>query len=215
MSYKLCIFDLDGTLLDSLAHIVRCMLTTCERMNIEAPESGFIRRGIGLPILDQVHRLFPEMSNNEKSRFLEVFKEKYYGCQSQYELFPGVMEALSALKSRGVLLAIATGMSRRGLNEVLELTGMAQFMDATRCADDCPSKPSPIMLQEIINELGVSSDDALMVGDTEYDVLAAKNAEVPVLVVNYGAYDVEQLVELEPLAVISNIAEVLSYVVAS
>lgn len=215
MRYKLCIFDLDGTLLDSLAHIVRCHIDTCIKMGIEQPDFRFIRRGIGLPITDQVQRLFPEMDNQKKSQFLEIFKQGYYGYDSQYELFSGVIETLTELKSKGVFLAIATGMSRRGLDEVLEKTGLGDLMDASRCADECPSKPDPAMLLELMDQVGVAPNEALMVGDTQYDVLAAKNAEIPVLVVNYGAHDIERLEKLEPLGVISLIDEVCGYVANS
>ena len=138
---KAIIFDLDGTLLDSLGHIVRCVIQASTDMGLAVPDSCVIRRGLGLPIVDQVQRLFPDLSNDRKMQLLEILKSCYYGPSVKFELFPDVLVALSQLKSEGVFLAIATGMGRRRLDELLANTELGVLMDCTRCADECPSKP--------------------------------------------------------------------------
>ena len=111
------------------------------------------------------------------------------------------------LHEAGHFLAVATGKGRQGLNKVLRQTGLEEFFHTTRCADECHSKPHPQMLHEIMDYVGVGADNALMIGDTEYDLQMATNAGVNSLAVSYGVHDKQRLVDCRPLDCLSSVEE--------
>jgi phosphoglycolate phosphatase len=119
---------------------------------------------------------------------------------AEIPLFAGAEEAIREFHAAGFLLAVATGKGRRGLDRVLEHTGLRPYFHATRCADESFSKPHPQMLLELMERLGASPDKTLMIGDTSHDLQMAVNAGVPSLGAAYGAHPREGLVEFAPLA---------------
>jgi phosphoglycolate phosphatase len=112
---------------------------------------------------------------------------------------------LHALKDRGHRLAVATGKSRRGLDEALDQVGLRALFDATRTAEETAGKPHPQMLHELMDELGVAPERTLMVGDTTHDLQLAINAGTPALAVSFGAHPVAELEALRPLAVLHDV----------
>ena len=106
-------------------------------------------------------------------------------------------------------MAVATGKGRAGLEKVLFETGLETVFSATRCADETQSKPHPQMLLEILQELRIEPHQALMVGDTEYDLLMAMGASVAPIAVSYGVHERERLSEHQPLACLDSISELL------
>jgi phosphoglycolate phosphatase len=123
-------------------------------------------------------------------------------------LFPGVREGLEALNNRGHLLAVATGKSRRGLDRVLATSGLAEYFVATRCADEAFSKPHPRMLEDILQQTGMTGTQSIMVGDTTYDLLMARSAGVAGLAVSYGVHGRDDLLAQAPLACCDSFDEV-------
>jgi phosphoglycolate phosphatase len=122
-------------------------------------------------------------------------------------LFDGAARLVQELHGAGRLLGVATGKSRRGLDEALVASGLSGLFHATRCADETYSKPHPAMLEALIDELGVATDRTLMIGDTEYDMELARNARVAAVAVGYGAHAPERLLAHQPLACVMSIAE--------
>jgi len=118
-----------------------------------------------------------------------------------------VAETLDWLRSRGHLLAVATGKSRRGLDLVLSSTGLGGHFQATRCADETFSKPHPEMLLQIMDELGARGPETLMVGDTEYDMQMARSAGAHALAVCYGVHSPERLMAQGPLGCLAGLAD--------
>jgi phosphoglycolate phosphatase len=102
---------------------------------------------------------------------------------------------------------VATGKSRKGLSRDFHETGLGQYFHASRCADECFSKPHPAMLLELIEELQVAADKTLMIGDTTHDLQMAQSAGVASLAVGYGAHSKESLLALSPLAYVNNTQE--------
>jgi phosphoglycolate phosphatase len=98
------------------------------------------------------------------------------------------------------MLAVATGKGRRGLDLSLQRSGLQQYFLATRCVDECCSKPDPQMLFEIMDELGSEPSRTLMIGDTVHDLQMAKNAGVAGVAVSYGAQQLENLLPYGPVA---------------
>ena len=122
-------------------------------------------------------------------------------------LFNGANELLAELRARHHWLAVATGKSRRGLNEALRLTGLDRLFDATRTADETAGKPSPLMLHELMRELGCEPARTLMVGDTTHDLQMAQNAGCPAVAVSYGAHEPENFAAFAPLYVAHSVAD--------
>jgi len=120
-------------------------------------------------------------------------------CLRNIVLFDGVTTALTALAAQGITLAVATGKSRRGLDRALEATSLGQLFAATRTQDDCPSKPHPAMLLELMEQLGSTPQRTLMVGDTSHDLKMAQNAGTHSIGVCYGAHPREELAACTPL----------------
>jgi phosphoglycolate phosphatase len=123
-------------------------------------------------------------------------------------LFAGARRVIETLAARDYLLAVATGKGRRGLNMALQATGMNEYFHATRCADETASKPHPEMLEQILDELGVLPREALMIGDTEYDLQMATHAGMPALAVCYGVHAAERLQRLKPLDCLESITDI-------
>ena len=131
---------------------------------------------------------------------VERYRHHYLSSDHELVLFDGTSELIEALHGRGHLLAVATGKSRKGLDRALGFSGLGRFFHATRCADECFSKPHPQMLDELLDELGVAAESCLMIGDTTHDLQMARNAGVAALAVSFGAHPVEQLEAEAPLA---------------
>jgi len=125
--------------------------------------------------------------------------------------FDGTLQMLEALKARGHLLAVATGKSRRGLDDALGTSALRGLFDATRTADETASKPDPRMLHELMNDLQVAPERTLMIGDTTHDLLLAKNAGVAGIGVSYGAHDHGAFAEFAPRFVAHSTAELAAW----
>ena len=206
MRYDLLVFDWDGTLMDSAARIVRSMRAAFTELGLVPPAPDAARNVIGLGLSHAVTELAPDLDAATHTRVIERYRAHYLELDdTPTPLFPGAAEVVAGLAAQGYLLAVATGKSRRGLDQALAQSGLGAHFHATRSADETFSKPHPQMLLELLDELGVSADRALMIGDTEYDLLTARNAGVDALAVCYGAHAPERLLALGPLACLAAI----------
>ena len=207
--YDLIVFDWDGTLMDSERKIVRCMSAAAADLGLVDPGADAIRQIIGLGLDEAMEALFPQAPAALRQHLTLRYREHFLGLdQTDMPLFPGVEEGLPRLTQEGFLLAVATGKGRRGLDRVLDETGTRRYFAATRCADESFSKPHPGMLEDILEQTGVPRDRALMVGDTTYDMLMARNAGIAALAVSYGAHGRAQLLECAPLGCVDSFAEI-------
>ncbi len=207
--FKLLIFDWDGTLMDSVMRIVACVQASAEDLSLPVPAESAARDTIGLGLDEAMARLFPESDAKEKSRVVERYRHHYlFANKIPTPLFDGAYEVVERLQSEGYLLAVATGKGRTGLNRVLDQSKLGQLFHTTRSVDEARSKPDPDMLLQILDELGVDADKALMIGDTEYDMNMANNAGVKALGVSYGVHDKQRVLACSPLACVDNVAEI-------
>ena len=207
MRYELIVFDWDGTLMDSAATIVDCIQSACRDLGLTVPEERRAAHVIGLGLADALAYAIPGLPANEYASVAERYRHHFLLRDPHIPLFPGTREMLVDLKRRGHELAIATGKSSRGLERALRATGLSDLFTATRCADQCASKPAPDMLQELIEELASEAERTLMVGDTVHDLQMAANAGVHALAVGHGAHRREDLLALDPIACVDNTAE--------
>ncbi|MFA5242194.1 MAG: HAD-IA family hydrolase [Sulfuricella sp.] len=198
--FDLLVFDWDGTLMDSAATIVASIQAASRDIGADEPSEAAARHIIGLGLNEAIAALFPDMKATDYGRLAERYRVHFMAQDAEIPLFAGADEAIQELHAEGFLLAVATGKGRRGLDRVLDHTGLRPYFHATRCADESFSKPHPQMLQELMERLGTSPDKTLMIGDTSHDLQMAVNAGVPCLGAAYGAHPREGLVGFAPLA---------------
>ncbi len=205
----LFVFDWDGTLCDSTDKIVLCMQKAAAKIGLEQKTADQVRNIIGLGLPEAIRHLYPSIDAAAVSALRSAYSEVYaIEDKVSSQLFPGVLESLHKIRASGFKLAVATGKSRRGLDRVLRNLGLANFFDATRCADETESKPHPKMLNELLLELGSHARDAFMVGDTEYDMEMAMRAEVPCIAVSYGAHALPRLLPYRPVKCLDEFAQI-------
>lgn len=209
--YDLIVFDWDGTLMDSAAAIVQAIVLAARDLGLEAPPEARARHVIGLGLSDALRQAVPDLPESEYPRMVERYRHHYLSRDHELVLFEGVFEMVVGLAEAGRMLAVATGKSRVGLNRALAHSGLGDFFHATRCADECFSKPHPEMLQQLLGELGVDRQRALMVGDTTHDLLMARNAGVDALGVTFGAHPRSVLESEAAVALVDTPAELAAW----
>jgi len=213
MSYKAIVFDWDGTLVDSESHIVDCIGYAADQLGLAALSYDRRKSIIGLGMREALLELYPELDHAQIVAMREHYAAHFFGRKTEpYDLFPGVLDTLEALKSKGVSLAVATGKSRNGLDKALQSTGLGRFFDIERCADETRSKPDPLMLKEIAAHYQYDYKDMLMVGDTSYDMSMAQQVNMPAVAVSYGVHALEDLHPYQPVKVIDALPVILELV---
>lgn len=199
--YKLIIFDWDGTVMDSVAKIVNCISSSAVALNVIPPSDIAIKNIIGMSLEKAIAVLFPAQIAQHQA-LITGYKKQYQIDTTPTPVFANVANVLNALKHSGVMLAVATGKGRDGLERLLDKSALRCYFSVTRTSDDAQSKPSPDMLYQLLKELGVSVDDALMIGDTQIDMAMAKAAGMDRLGVTMGVHNAQQLSEFSPIATV-------------
>ena len=200
-SFDLIAFDWDGTLFDSTTLIVRCIQAACRDLGVAVPSDADAAYVIGLGLHDALKHAVPGL---EPARYPDLggrYRHHYTERQHELVLFPGTLPMLQALKARHHFLAVATGKNRRGLDDALAHSQLHGMFDATRTADETAGKPHPLMLQQLMQQVGVTPERTLMIGDTTHDLMLARNAGTARVAVSYGAHEPESFAEHEPLFV--------------
>ncbi len=204
--FDLIVFDWDGTLMDSTAAIVDSLCNAATELNVPVPERKNAAHVIGLGLREAWKTVCPGLEEHLYPKLVALYRKHYLVNSLKITLFNGVETMLKDLARNGHQLAIATGKSRAGLNRVLKETGLATCFDGTRTVDESFSKPHPSMLLELSEELQVSTNRMLMVGDTSHDLMMAQNAGVASIAVNYGAHPVWKLETMHPLYIADSVA---------
>lgn len=207
----LVIFDWDGTLMDSTARIVECLCAAACDSQLPVLPAEQARSIIGLGLPEAIRQLYPDIDEAACRRMRDHYAARFIAAEaSPCQLYPGVIEVLSTLREQGTVMAVATGKSRRGLDRVWASSGIGEFFIASRCADESRSKPHPAMLHQLLAELSMSPQQALMVGDTCFDVDMAHNAGMRSTALTWGAHSRQQLINSKPHYVIDDIAALMS-----
>jgi phosphoglycolate phosphatase len=188
-NFDLVVFDWDGTLFDSTALITRCIQAACADVGVAVPSDTQASYVIGMGLIEALQHAAPGLPRERYPELGARYRHHYTACQHEVMFFDGTLAMLETLKSRGHLLAVATGKSRRGLDDALNTSALRGLFDATRTADETASKPDPRMLHELMNDLQVPPGRTLMIGDTTHDLQLALNAGVASIGVSYGAHD--------------------------
>lgn len=206
--YKLIVFDWDGTLMDSTGHIVNCMQHAIKNLSFPALDDKEVRHIIGLGLYEAVQTLYPDHDINTLVPLAEEYRTIWLNNPVETPLFDNAYDLIARLNQQDCFLGVATGKSRQGLNKVLKSSRLGTFFHATRCADECHSKPHPQMLEELMDYLGVLPQETIMIGDTEYDLIMAHNAGADSLAVTSGAHDAETLKTCKPKAILDDLYQV-------
>ena len=205
--FELIVFDWDGTLMDSAATIVASLQAAARDLGVAPPTEQAARQVIGLGLTQALQAAMPQLAPDQYGKLADRYRAHYLKQDQELSLFDGVATLLDELAASGKLLAVATGKSRMGLQRALEVSGLKHRFVASRCADECHSKPHPQMLEELQAELGVSAEDTVMIGDTTHDLQMAHNAGVGAVAVAYGAHGREQLDAEKPLYCAESVAD--------
>lgn len=206
--FKLLIFDWDGTLMDSQGRIVTSFQSVIAEMKLEERPYATIRNIIGLGLDKAIATIYPLLNASERLHFADRYRTHFLDVnQLETPLFPNVSETMHHLHTLGYQLAVATGKSRAGLDRSMRESGLGPLFCSTRCAEETCSKPDPQMLHEIIDEMAMTTDDAVMIGDTEYDLEMANNAKMASIGVSYGVHEETRLLACHPLICLSDLAQ--------
>jgi len=203
-NYDLIIFDWDGTLSDSAGAIINSIKDASIKNNIEIPPERSMRAIIGLGLDEAFEKLFPDQLNHHLDDLKNDFREFYLNYVDDIAMFDGVDVGIKMLFNQGFKLAVATGKSRRGLNNALNKTNLNIFFSFTRTMDECFSKPHPQMINEILENLFIEPERAIMVGDSIYDLEMARNASIDSIAVTYGSHTHDELNHYPTKALIDN-----------
>ena len=199
-TYELLVFDWDGTLADSAALIVTGMQRAIVELKLPARTDPQIRELIGLGFHDAMSRLYPEFAAEDIVKALEDYRRLLLrGGHAEHgpaeaPLFEGALATLRALHGAGYRIAVATGKSRASLERSLKRhPEVRELLSSSRCADESAAKPDPTMLHELLEVEDLAADRALMIGDTEFDMMMARSARMPAVGVACGVHEHERL----------------------
>jgi phosphoglycolate phosphatase len=213
--FDLIAFDWDGTLFDSTAIITRCIQLAVVDVGGKMPSDKDAAYVIGLGLMQALAHAAPDVPPAKYPELGARYKYHYTRHVDDISLFAGVLPMLHALKARNHWLAVATGKSRRGLDETLLAVELKGLFDSTRTADETAGKPHPLMLQELMAELGVEPHRVLMIGDTTHDLQMALNAGCPSVGVSYGAHEPAAFDALNPRFVAHSVGELHAWLLAN
>lgn len=214
MKYPVIIFDWDGTLMDSIDKIVTCMKLAAEAVDVQPPSTKEIQNIIGLSLEKAMAQLYPDFSLTTQRAIENAYRSQYLEKdQHPTPFYPGVKAWLADLKKKGYTLAVATGKGRGGLDRVLQQHDVHHLFSVTYCADETDSKPNPLMINKILSDLNIQPEQALMIGDSSYDLEMANNANVACIGVNYGVHSHAVLSQFEPIAIVSDLITELDHLI--
>jgi phosphoglycolate phosphatase len=205
--FDLIAFDWDGTLFDSTKIIVRCIQRAVVDVGGNKPTDKAAAYVIGMGLMQALAHAAPDVPEEKYPELGARYRHHYISHQNDLVLFDGVMPLLAELKKRHHLLAVATGKSRRGLNDALHSSQLKGVFDGSRTADETAGKPDPLMLHELMREFGTDPDRTLMIGDTTHDLQMAVNAGCPAVGVSYGAHEPDEFEALGPVFVANTVRD--------
>jgi phosphoglycolate phosphatase len=205
--YDLIAFDWDGTLFDSTRIIVRCIQQAVADVGGEVPNDRDAAYVIGMALTEALAHAAPSVPKERYAELGAHYRRHYLSHQDDLSLFDGVLPMLADLRARHHWLAVATGKSRRGLDDVLRTEQLARVFDGSRTADETAGKPHPRMLHELMREFGTEPERTLMIGDTTHDLQMAVNAGCASVAVSYGAHATAGFAALQPRAIVHSVRE--------
>ena len=213
-NFDLVVFDWDGTLFDSTALITKCIQAACADLLVPVPSDAQASYVIGMGLTEALQHAAPDLPRERYKELGERYRHHYFARQHELVFFKGTVAMLHDLKARGHRLAVATGKSRRGLDEALDTSELRGVFNATRTADETASKPDPRMLVELMDHFQTAPGRTVMIGDTTHDLQLALNAGTASIGVSYGAHDHELFAGFGALHIAHSVAELHAWLAA-
>jgi phosphoglycolate phosphatase len=208
---KLAVFDCDGTLADGQAAICAAMAGAFTACGLSPPPVHAVRRIVGLSLPVAVRHLAPDADDDAQRAVVTAYKQEFFAARTagtlDEPLFAGMAELVSKLLADGWTLGIATGKSDRGLAALLDTHGLGQSFATLQTSDRHPSKPHPAMLEAALLEAGAMPEEAVMIGDTSFDMAMARAAGVRAIGVAWGYHGAEELLAAGAEAVADTVEE--------
>ncbi len=206
--YKCIIFDWDGTLMDSEARIVDCIQASAKHTGYKVPSYNQSKEIIGLSIGKAVEYLHPNIDQDGVNKMSIAYTQHFlHDSTVSMKPYQFVNDLLISIQKSGTKIAIATGKSRKGLNQVLSEVNFANYFDTTRTPVESESKPSPLMLKQILDEFNLDVQDALMVGDSIFDMEMAQNINMDSVAISHGVHEIARLKTYNPVACVDDLLE--------
>lgn len=197
MSNRLAIFDCDGTLVDSQHNIVMAMTDAFAQAKLDPPTRTATLNVVGLSLVEAMQMLLPDADHRFHTTMAEHYKQAFWRLRDnglvEEPLYDGITDAIDALEADGWLLGVATGKSDRGLALCLEHHGLTKRFVTLQTADRHPSKPHPSMIEAAMTVAGATRENTIMIGDTSFDMLMARNANVRAIGVTWGYHPADEL----------------------
>ncbi|MFN4019750.1 MAG: HAD-IA family hydrolase [Erythrobacter sp.] len=207
---RLAVFDCDGTLVDGQADVCWAMERAFTRAGLAAPDAAAVRRMVGLSLPVAIRHLAPDLDEAQNRAVTEFYKSSFRARREEglldEPLYDGIAELLTALHDGGWSLAVATGKSDRGLAACLATHGITDLFVSLQTADRHPSKPHPAMLEAALFEAGAAPHQAVMIGDTSFDMLMARSAGVRAVGVAWGYHAPAELLASGAFSVADTVA---------
>ncbi len=207
MKPKTIVFDLDGTLVDSLPDILHSFQRSFEVLGLEVPDEAAVREQVGKPLETMYAHFAPEGHVEALAAEYRRYYPKHFTDHSRP--FPGVLELLGTLKRKGYLIAVATTKRSDMARAFVKALDLERYLDHVQGTDGFPSKPAPDVILQALTKLG--GEGEWMVGDTTHDVLAGKAAGLKTYAVSWGSHDEKRLASASPDVLADSLEELLEH----
>jgi phosphoglycolate phosphatase len=211
MTQRLAIFDCDGTLVDGQANHCLAMDTAFVGAGLTPLSGNTTRRVIGLSLLESMRKLVPDAEELMHLQMVESYKSAFWAMREKGEieepLYHGIGSLLEQLRNDDWLLGVATGKSDRGLERCLDFHGIKDLFVTLQTADRHPSKPHPSMIHQALADSGAKASEAVMIGDTIYDIQMGVAAGCKTIGVGWGYHPAEELREAGADALVETMDE--------
>ncbi len=198
--------------MDSAQKISESLRAAAADCGMDVPTDEKARSIIGLGLKESMLAVFGDISQEQIDKLVVSFRQQFLEKnKTPQPLFDGVREGLAQLKESGAALCVATGKNRIGLNRVLTNESMEDVFFYTRTADEARSKPHPQMLLDILDFMGIEAHQALMIGDTTYDMEMASGAKIDAVGVSYGVHSTQSLNETGAIEVFDRYSDLQAW----
>ena len=209
---KALLFDFDGTLADTALGIILTMQETFRTMGLPVPDEEAVKQTIGLPLVEGV-RLLGNLSQEDSERGVQIYRSLFPTFELQHiVMFPEVPDTIKKLSEKGFRLAICTSRGKTSLERILSRYGLLDYFEtAVTNSDNLTPKPAPDMVLALLERMDISADEAIVVGDTTFDIRMGSGAGCRTIAVTYGNHTPEQLESVSPTHIINRFDEIIDF----
>ena len=204
---KLIIFDFDGTLFDSIKYLSQAEVNAVKEMGWKPITEDYARKTIGLSLSVIYERVSGDTTLSKLQEFTDRFNKFFFSKVKEVGYFEGIESMLATLKEKGFILTIATGKGRASLDRLDKMLGFEKYFAATICPSESEPKPSPMMVNLLLEKYRLKPEEAVVIGDSEHDLKMARNAGVDSVAVTYGAMSRKELEEYCPTYIVDTVQQ--------